>query len=340
MLSRRSLLAAPALLLPTIVRAQNASATSAPIVVPTVQTPLIPPATLDDTLNIEGDAIEAERRRSRLFIEGYINDTGPYRFLVDSGADRSVVSVELAELLALPEAGTAMLQSMAGRSRVSMVRLESLRIGSSISENLNVPALPRAFVGADGLLGIDALAAQRILLDYQRRSVTVQPSKTPISSSNMGGSSGDGEEIVVTARRRNGQLIITQVRADGLPLYAVIDSGSEITLGNMALSERLFSRKQITDPQTITMVSVTGETLTANLGILPELRIGSLILRGLPIAFADAGPFRLFGLADRPALLLGSDVLKVFRRVALDFGNRRVRFTLNPGSGSLGPGRV
>lgn len=331
MLSRRSLLAAPALLLPTIARGQSAPSVSAPIVVPTVQAPLISPATLDDTLNIEGDAIEAERRRSRLFIEGYINDTGPYRFLVDSGADRSVVSVELAQLLALPEAGTAMLQSMAGRSRVSMVQLESLRIGSSISENLSVPALPRAYVGADGLLGIDALAAQRILLDYQRRSVTVQPSNTPIASTN----SGDGEEIVVTARRRNGQLIITQVRADGLPLYAVIDSGSEITLGNMALYARLFSRKQITDPQTITMVSVTGETLIANLGILPELRIGSLILRGLPIAFADAGPFRLFGLADRPALLLGSDVLKVFRRVALDFGNRRVRFTLNPGSGSL-----
>lgn len=96
----------------------------------------------------------------------------------------------------------------------------------------------------------------------------------------------------------------------------------------MALARRLFSRQQITDPGKITLMSVTGEPLVADLGILPELRVGSLILRKLPIAFADAGPFTLFGLGSTPALLLGSDVLQVFHRVALDFGNRRVRFTL------------
>lgn len=286
--------------------------------------PLITPAILDDTLDVEGDPIEAERRRSRLFVDAFLNGQGPFRFLVDSGADRSVVSTEVAAALALPEAGTVMLQSMAGRSQVTTVALESLRVGTSHTENLLVPALPGAAIGADGLLGIDALATQRILLDYQRRRVTVQSSSTPIPRSQS------SDEIVVTARRRGGQLIITQVRADGLPLYAVIDSGSEITLGNLALAERLFRRRQLTDPQTITLTSVTGETLTAMLGILPELRIGTLYLRGLPIAFADAGPFRLFGLSTTPALLLGSDVLKAFRRVALDFGNRRVRFTLKP----------
>lgn len=286
--------------------------------------PLIPPAILDDTLDVEGDPIEAERRRSRLFVDAFLNGQGPFRFLVDSGADRSVVSTEVAAALALPEAGAVMLQSIAGRSRVTTVALESLRVGTSHTENLRVPALPGAAIGADGLLGIDALATQRILLDYQRRRVTVQSSSNPIPRSQS------TYEIVVTARRRGGQLIITQVRADGLPLYAVIDSGSEITLGNLALEERLFRRRQLTDPQTITLTSVTGENLTATLGILPELRIGTLYLRSLPIAFADAGPFRLFGLSTTPALLLGSDVLKVFRRVALDFGNRRVRFTLKP----------
>lgn len=307
MLSRRAFL--PSLLLPAALASQ-------PLL------PTIPPATIDDNLDVEGDPLEAERRRSRLFIEAYVNDSGPWRFLVDSGADRSVVSTDLAAALALPPAGQAMLQSMAGRSLVSTVRVERLRIGESIATNLRVPALPAAFIGADGLLGIDALAAQRILLDYQRRRVTVQPSDTAIVQRD------DGDEIVVTARRRGGQLIITQVRADGLPLYAVIDSGSEVTLGNMALAERLFRRRQLTDPQKITMTSVTGDKLVADLGILPELRIGKLGLRDLPIAFADAGPFRLFGLQSRPALLLGSDVLRVFRRVALDFGRRRVRFTL------------
>lgn len=306
-INRRALLAAPALLLPPQLCAQ---------------TPTIPLSTIDNNLEIEGDPVEAQRRRSRLFVDTFINGQGPFRFLVDSGADRSVIGAALATRLALPSAGPVMLQSMAGRSEVQTVSVESLRVGPSTTRNLRLPALPEFSLAADGLIGIDALGTQRILLDYDRRSVTVQ------SSSSAPLPSGGADEIVVTARRRRGQLILTQVRADNLSLYAVIDSGSEITLGNMALARRLFGRKLVTNPQKITLQSVTGEDLIADLAILPELRVGTLILRGLPIAFADAGPFALFGLATTPALMLGADVLQVFRRVALDFGNRRVRFTL------------
>ena len=50
----------------------------------------------------------------------------------------------------------------------------------------------------------------------------------------------------------------------------------------------------------------------------------------MPIAFADVPPFKLFGLADEPALLLGTDILETFRRVSLDFRARKVRFQLQP----------
>jgi predicted aspartyl protease len=255
-------------------------------------------------------------------VEVRINGEGPFRFLVDSGADRSVVGAALAARLGLEPAGKAMLQSMAGRSEVETVRVDRLQIGPSVTRALRLPALPEMFMGADGLIGIDALAEERILLDHERRQVTVQRSRDapPLSA-------GEGE-IVVTARRRRGQLILTQVRANGVALYAVIDSGSEVTLGNSALRAKLFRRGIPQEVRTIRLVSVTGEPLLAELAVLPELQVGGLLLRGLPVAFADAGPFALFGLAEQPALLLGADVLRAFRRVALDFGGRRVRFTL------------
>ena len=53
-----------------------------------------------------------------------------------------------------------------------------------------------------------------------------------------------------------------------------------------------------------------------------------MMLRDVPIAFADVPPFKLFGLADEPALLLGTDILETFRRVSLDFRARKVRFQL------------
>ena len=48
----------------------------------------------------------------------------------------------------------------------------------------------------------------------------------------------------------------------------------------------------------------------------------------VPVAFADAVPFKRFGLDDKPALLLGMDALKLFRRVSIDFANREIRFQL------------
>jgi hypothetical protein len=46
------------------------------------------------------------------------------------------------------------------------------------------------------------------------------------------------------------------------------------------------------------------------------------------MAFADVPPFKMFGLSDEPALLLGTDLLDTFRRVSLDFRARKVRFQL------------
>jgi hypothetical protein len=46
------------------------------------------------------------------------------------------------------------------------------------------------------------------------------------------------------------------------------------------------------------------------------------------MSFADVPPFKLCGLSDQHALLLGTDLLESFRRVSLDFRARKVRFQL------------
>lgn len=282
--------------------------------------PAIPPATIDSTLEVTGEELDAKTRRNRLFIDVMVNDTGPWRFLVDSGADRSVVGIALSERLGLPSAGVAKLQSMSGASQVDTFTVDSLTIGRSEIPALRLPALPERFIGADGLIGIDALADQRLLMDFDRKTVTVQDSRRSVMTSEPG-------EIVVTARRRKGQLILTEAYIAGTQIYAVIDTGAEISIGNSALQERLL-RGRRAPVQPITLLSVTGESLVANLIIVPEIRVGGILMRGVPVAFVDAPPFALFGLAKDPSLLLGTDVLQAFRRVALDFRNRKVRFTL------------
>ena len=79
----------------------------------------------------------------------------------------------------------------------------------------------------------------------------------------------------------------------------------------------------------MTIESVTGETLTARYTVLHELQLGSGVgLNKLPVAFADAHIFRKLGLKNRPAVLLGMNAMRAFKRVSIDFANKKFRVVL------------
>jgi hypothetical protein len=281
--------------------------------------PPLPPAVIDETLAIGGDEIDARKVETRLSVEVRVNGRGPYQFVVDSGADTSVVGLRIARDLQLPLGTPVTLNNMTDRNIVDRVRVDTLSLGPSTIRNLQLPALREADLGGAGMIGIDALARQRLMLDFEKRLIRVEDASRPAKSL-----PGD---IVVTARLQRGQLILTQVRAGRLALDAVIDTGSQITIGNKALRDKLV-RSRLGNLRTVTATGVTGTTVNLELAQIGELRLGSVILRNVPMAFADVPPFEAFGLADRPALLLGTDLLETFRRVSLDFRARRVRFQL------------
>jgi predicted aspartyl protease len=282
--------------------------------------PMIPTATIDSSLEVNGQTLKAQDLMSRMLIRVKVNDRGPYLFIVDSGADRSVVGANLAERLELPAGKPATLQSLAGPRRVETVMIDRLSLGDTLVNGINAPALDEMSLGADGLIGIDALSGQRLMLDFAANTITIQDGRIAAAAS--------ADEIVVTARRRKGQLILTQGTIDGGNVYAVIDTGAQVTIGNFALRDKIFRGHRLPKPQPITLISVTGQPVTADLYIVPEMRLGGLILRRVQIAFADVPPFALFGLAKDPALLLGSDLLQNFSKISLDFRRRRVRFRL------------
>ena len=139
--------------------------------------------------------------------------------------------------------------------------------------------------------------------------------------------SGFDNEIVVTARLDRSQLILTEVEAQGISVDAVIDTGSEVTIGNSVLRDKLLKRhSRIIETAEIT--GVTGVTREIDFALIREVKLGSVTLRNVPIAFADLPPFEVFGIADKPSMLLGTDLMETFRKVLLDFSDRKVRFQL------------
>ncbi len=281
--------------------------------------PPLSPAEIDDSLAVEGDDIEARKVETRLTVEVRVNGRGPYQFVVDSGADTSVVGLRIARQLQLPLGTPVVLNNMTDRNIVDRVKVDELTLGPSTIRDLELPALREQDLGGAGMIGIDALVRQRLMMDFEKRTIKVEDATTPARSY--------PGEIVVVAQLRRGQLILTRVRAGGLSLEAVIDTGSQITIGNLALRDKLVRRRR-DKLQTVTAMGVTGKSIELQLAQIAELRLGPVTLRNVPMAFADVPPFKVFGLADRPALLLGTDLLETFRRVSLDFRARKVRFQL------------
>jgi hypothetical protein len=281
--------------------------------------PPLPPAFFDPTLAVGGEDLKARKVETRLSVEVRVNGRGPYRFIVDSGADSSAVGLRIAHDLQLPLGTPAILNGMTARNIVDRVKVAELTLGSSTVRNLELPALREIDLGGDGLLGIDALVQQRLMMDFEKRVIKVEDARIPPKFY--------PDEIVIKARRQRGQLILTEVRAAGLRLDAVIDTGSEITIGNLALRDKLIRRNR-DKFLTVTAIGVTGVPVKLQLARIGELQLGPVTLRDVPMAFADVPPFKMFGLSDEPALLLGTDILETFRRVSLDFRARKVRFQL------------
>ena len=281
--------------------------------------PPLPPAVIDNKLAVGGEDVRARKVETRLSVDVQVNGRGPYKFIVDSGADTSAVGLRIAHNLELPLGTPAILNGMTSRELVDRVKVDALTLGPSTIHNLELPALREQDVGGDGLIGIDALVRQRLMMDFEKRLIKVEDASKPMHFS--------ADDIVITAKRRRGQLILTEVRSGRISLDAVIDTGAEISIGNVALRDKLLRRGRDRF-WTVDAIGVTGVTIKVQLATVGELQLGPVILRDVPIAFADVPPFELFGLSSGPALLLGTDVLETFRRVSLDFKARKVRFQL------------
>lgn len=266
----------------------------------------------------EVDVLQARRDlHARLTVPVRIGEHGSFEFLIDTGAERTVISHDLAARIGLVASGTATVMGVAGSQQVQLVDVEELGLGRRSFYGLSAPLLEDRFIGADGIIGLDSLQDQRVLLDFEHNRLAIDESR------HLGGNKG--YEIVVTARRRSGQLIVTNAVVDGVRTDIVIDTGAETSIGNLALQRALADRYR-SEPSLL--VSVTGQQVVAQSGYARTVRFGKLTLNNTLLAFTDAPPFERLGLREKPAMLLGMNQLRLFKRVAIDFKTRRVLFDL------------
>lgn len=259
-----------------------------------------------------------EDRAQRMTVPVKIEGKGPFSFVIDTGAERTILSRRIAAKLNLEAEDPAELLSMAGTTTVDMVYVPSLSLGNRSYDGLVSPVLLERHIGAEGILGLDGLQGQRVLFDFVDNHITIEGAARNRQRLSP-------REIVVTARRRSGQLIFTDATISGIKVNVIIDTGAQISIANPVLQKRLLKRaRELGDDNML--IAVTGDTLGIKFGRAREFRIGKARFSHLTLAFADAPPFERLGLKNRPALILGMDVLRKFDQVAIDFAKRKVYF--------------
>lgn len=297
-----------------------------PVAAQSMPAEMPPSAEIDRTTTTDQVPIRTEEG-DRMTVAVSVAGQGPYRFLVDTGSQRTVISRELANRLRLSSGRNATLHSVMGVNDVDTVHIPQLEVSSRVISVTDAPALRASHIGADGMLGIDSLRSQRVLFDFKAKTMSITPASRPIEPM-------DGDTIVVRARSRDGRLIFTQARIANRKVTVIVDTGSQVTIANPALQAMLSKRGYELPPEKVMIQSVTGEQMFANMSRLPALELGGVRLQDLSVAFADAHIFRQLDLDDRPALLLGMNAMKAFDRISIDFKSRKVRFVL-PGTSML-----
>ncbi|WP_395644935.1 retroviral-like aspartic protease family protein [Terricaulis sp.] len=247
-----------------------------------------------------------------------VNGRGPYRFIVDTGANRSVISAGLAAELGLVSHGAGEVHSVHGVTTAPLVRVERLQYGDMQLQNEELPLLQGAVLaGEAGLLGTDGMRDLRLRMDFERHCIELTPSR---NARRLRGWAAIRGEL------HFGHLVVVRGSINGLHVNLLLDTGSDSSLANPALRDALNARIRTDRSRIDYAIAYTAgrPVVLENSILLPRFNMGELEVRNVTAYVGDFHIFRLWNLVDEPTLLIGMDVLTQARGLAIDYGRGAV----------------
>jgi hypothetical protein len=260
-------------------------------------------------------------RIGRIWAPVTINGKGPFRLVLDTGASHSALTAQVANTLgiSLDSGHTVLLRGATGTARVPMVPVESLEVGDLLMYPRRLPIVPDALGGAEGILGTDGLANKRIHIDFRRDRITIKRSRSEPA--------GEGF-ITIPVEFMRGRLLVIEARMGGVATKAIIDTGGQATLGNLALREALAERRRRMELEPDQVIGATLDVQEGDRSATPSLIMGGLRVTSGAMTFADFAIFEHWKMLDEPAMLVGMDVLGLLDVLVIDYRRRELHVKL------------
>jgi predicted aspartyl protease len=254
-------------------------------------------------------------RIGRIAAPVMINGVGPFRLILDTGANHTVITQRVADVLGLPIAldSKVLLHGVTGSLAVPTARLTALHTGDLVQHDLSIAVLPTVMGAADGILGTQGFEGMRITVNFAKDSITIARSNNRRARSHRG-------EGTIPATLRFGRLLVVDGYAGTIPIKAVIDTGAQSTLGNLALRDALLRKRRVAhspDDASVMGLDETGQT--GRYLRTPRIRLGDAMLEDVSIIYGEIYVFKLWDLEEEPAMLVGMDVLGTLELLVVDY---------------------
>lgn len=255
----------------------------------------------------------------RIIVPVMVDGRGPFNFALDTGANTTVLTPHLVAALGLNITADAevTMNGATGSAPVPTALVERVAAGDVVLENQQLPVADALTASIDGILGVDGLESKRVLVDFKKNRIEIRDARheRPIAWAKR-----------IPAQMNFGRLVVIDATVDGVRVKAVIDTGSQYTLGNDALRAALKLPERVNEDATI---DVYGETLDKQRGQRQRvlaIQVGDLKVSHLNVAFGDFYVFKLWALDTHPALVIGMDLIGLLDTLVIDYDRQEVQF--------------
>jgi predicted aspartyl protease len=227
-----------------------------------------------------------------------IDGAGPFRFMLDTGSTRTVVSAKLTKKLRLPVVAQSLMITPSGRDMGILVQLNRLAIGDSGQVSVKAVIGPREHFTAaaiDGVIGQDVLAPLIYTIDYVRRHIVWH----------SGRAAGD-LRLRLPLETTDGRFLVSlpHPAPAQVPLKFVPDSGSD---GFVLFARGTRFPLPATPLEVGVLRTLSGHRLVRRV-LLGDVHVGGVLLRNQTAVIVER---------NEPDALLGDGLLPlhVFARV-------------------------
>lgn len=288
---------------------------------------IAPAATPDDTQLLSEVVVQAAAPRyvlptrrdriGRIWAPVYINGQGPFRLVLDTGANHSGITAAVAQSLGLPPDLTrpVLLRGVTGSAAVPTVHADTFAAGDLRESDQRLPIVIDALGGAEGVLGTDGMQNRRIHIDFRHDYIDIARSSNERAPPGF---------RVVPFETLRGNLLVVPAMVGNVRTKAIIDTGGQVTIANEALRQALSHR--IGDAQSQPIEGVTADVQLADTMRTPPLQLlgtdrpgSSIEFRYRDVSYGDLHIFEHWRLTDEPAMLVGMDALGLLDVLIIDY---------------------